>query len=166
MPRLRREDHPGLTDDQFARTEAILDRMICRNIDWLADRARLSDSHLQSQIDWYEDRARDRAHECPATRSAVSVMVLKPTARQMPLRKFDFRGTTQMAEPVILMDEEEFQSKIDAAFLALDKLPSDVRRLVIAGRRAFDLGYADEEFCELDKALEPFSYRVPYDNED
>lgn len=63
MSRLRREDHPGLTDDQFARTDAMLDRMICQNIDWLADRASLSDYHLQSQLDWYEDRALDRSHE-------------------------------------------------------------------------------------------------------
>lgn len=47
------------------------------------------------------------------------------------------------------------------------RTPSDdVRRLVIAARRAFDLGYSDEEFRELDAALEPFSSRVPYDKED
>jgi hypothetical protein len=46
-----------------------------------------------------------------------------------------------------------------------DPLPADVRRLVIAARRAFDLGYSDEEFHELDQALEAFSARVPYDPE-
>lgn len=45
-------------------------------------------------------------------------------------------------------------------------LPPDVIRLVIAARRAFDLGYADEEFRELDQALEAFAQRVPYENQD
>lgn len=44
-------------------------------------------------------------------------------------------------------------------------VPLDVRRLVIAARRAFDLGYSDAEFQELDKALEEFAARVPYDPE-
>lgn len=38
-----------------------------------------------------------------------------------------------------------------------------VIRLVVAARRVFDLGYADEEFRELDEALEAFSPLVPYD---
>jgi hypothetical protein len=42
-------------------------------------------------------------------------------------------------------------------------LPVDVVRLVIAARRALDLGYSDEEFGELEQALEAFSDRVPYD---
>lgn len=45
-----------------------------------------------------------------------------------------------------------------------DAVPDDVRRLVIAARRAFDLGYGDEEFHKLDAALEPFASRVPYDS--
>jgi hypothetical protein len=45
------------------------------------------------------------------------------------------------------------------------RMPPDTRRLVIAARRAFDLGYTDEEFQELDQALEAFSERVPYDDE-
>lgn len=62
MSRLRRENYPGLTDEQFARTDAMLDRIVCRNIDWLADRARFSDYHLKSQMDWYEARALDQSH--------------------------------------------------------------------------------------------------------
>lgn len=45
------------------------------------------------------------------------------------------------------------------------RLPADVRHLVISARRAFELGYSDEEFLELDQALEAFSDRVPYDDE-
>lgn len=47
----------------------------------------------------------------------------------------------------------------------MEPLPADVVRLVIAARRAFDLGYSDDEFKELDEALEVFSARVPYDQE-
>jgi hypothetical protein len=50
--------------------------------------------------------------------------------------------------------------------LAAEAARLDIIRLVIAARRAFDLGYSDEEFRELDQALEAFSARVPYDNED
>ena len=48
---------------------------------------------------------------------------------------------------------------------AAPSLPKDVVRLVIAARHTFDLGYSDEAFGELDKALEAFSERVPYDKE-
>lgn len=47
-----------------------------------------------------------------------------------------------------------------------DALPQDVINLVIAAREAFDAGTlpGDEEF-NLDQALEPFSDRVPYEDE-
>jgi hypothetical protein len=54
---------------------------------------------------------------------------------------------------------------MDTISVASNSLPADVRRLVIAARRAFDLGHNDEEFHELDQALEAFSDRVPYDPE-
>ena len=60
----------------------------------------------------------------------------------------------------------DFEERVDAELARTAKIPDDVRRLVIAARRAFDLGYSDEEFHELDRALEAFSERVPYENED
>ncbi len=45
-------------------------------------------------------------------------------------------------------------------------LPQDVINLVIAAREAFDTGWLeDQESNALDKALEPFSSRVPYEND-
>lgn len=47
-----------------------------------------------------------------------------------------------------------------------DGLPQDVINLVIAAREAFDTGVIpDDEEHNLDKALEPFSERVLYENE-
>ena len=47
----------------------------------------------------------------------------------------------------------------------MEPLTPEVVRLVIAARQVFDLGYGDEEFHELDQALEAFSERVPYEDE-
>lgn len=46
-------------------------------------------------------------------------------------------------------------------------LPHDVVNLVIAGREMFDLGYAPDhaEANALDRALDAFSSRVPYENQ-
>lgn len=46
-----------------------------------------------------------------------------------------------------------------------DAVTDEVRRLIVAARRCFDLGYNDEEFHDLDRALEAFASRVPYDPE-
>nr|WP_029924462.1 hypothetical protein [Ochrobactrum sp. UNC390CL2Tsu3S39] len=54
----------------------------------------------------------------------------------------------------------------DAGKVEGEHLPQDVINLVIAAREAFDTGVIpeDEEY-NLDKALEPFGERVPYENE-
>lgn len=45
-------------------------------------------------------------------------------------------------------------------------MPQDVINLVIAAREAFDMGtLPDEESRALDKALEAFSSRIPYENQ-
>lgn len=44
-------------------------------------------------------------------------------------------------------------------------LPSDVIRLVIAAREVLDVGHTGAEFTELDEAVEAFSERVPYEDE-
>jgi len=59
--------------------------------------------------------------------------------------------------------EGDFRSFKKAAENLLSSLPQDVRNLVIAARRVFDIGHSGEEFEELDKSLEEFSDRVPYD---
>lgn len=43
------------------------------------------------------------------------------------------------------------------------ELQDDVVRLVVAAREVFDIGYVGPDFKELDKAVEAFSERVPYD---
>jgi hypothetical protein len=71
----------------------------------------------------------------------------------------------------LTMQAEKLIGNIEAAIRALsspvaDRLPPDVINLVIAAREAFDTGVIpDEEEHNLDKALEPFSERVPYENE-
>lgn len=66
MSKLRRENHPGLTDDQFARTDAMLDRFICQNIDWLCECAAISQPQVNAMVDTYEDFAlRQAGHNEP-----------------------------------------------------------------------------------------------------
>lgn len=57
------------------------------------------------------------------------------------------------------------RSTLEQRVLNLE-LPQDVIDLVIAAREAFDIGaLPDDENRALDKALNPFSSRVPYENE-
>lgn len=49
--------------------------------------------------------------------------------------------------------------------LPFEPLQSDVIDLVIAAREVMDTGPVGEEFTALDKALEAFASRVPYENE-
>jgi hypothetical protein len=66
MSRLRRADHPDLTDEQFARTDAMLERFICQNIDWLGRCAAISQEQVTSMVDTYEDLAlRQAGHNQP-----------------------------------------------------------------------------------------------------
>lgn len=59
-----------------------------------------------------------------------------------------------------MSEEAEFTPDTDSP------LPQDVINLVIAAREAFDTGHLpNEESDALDKALEPFSERVRYENE-
>lgn len=44
-------------------------------------------------------------------------------------------------------------------------LSPDIVRLIIAVRQVLDIGHMAPEFDELDKAVEAFSERVPYENE-
>lgn len=66
---------------------------------------------------------------------------------------------------VMIENDLDHQQCAWAAAASVATLTPEVVRLIIAARRAFDLGYNDEEFGELDKALEAFSERVPYDDE-
>lgn len=66
MSKLRHEDHPGLTYDQFARTDALLDRFICQNIDWLCECAAISQQQATAMVGTYEDFAlRQAGHNEP-----------------------------------------------------------------------------------------------------
>lgn len=66
MSRLRREDYPGLTDEQFARTDAAMDRIICQNIDWLTECAKIGQNQVDAMVDTYEDCAyRSAGHNEP-----------------------------------------------------------------------------------------------------
>jgi hypothetical protein len=62
MSRLRREDHPSLTDDQFARTDAMLDRIICMNIDWLCKCASRNQQAVDAMVGTYEMLALNQSH--------------------------------------------------------------------------------------------------------
>lgn len=67
MSRLRREDHFGLTDAQFARTDAAFDRIICQNIDWLCQCAEIGQHQVDAMVDTYEDAAfRAAGHNEPS----------------------------------------------------------------------------------------------------
>lgn len=44
-------EHRGLTEDQRVRTNAMFDRMICMNIDWIAYQAQRT--HDQGYVDQY-----------------------------------------------------------------------------------------------------------------
>lgn len=67
MSRLRREDHPGLTDEQFARTDAMLEKFICQNIDWLRECAAISQDQADAMVDTYEEFAiRQAGHNEPS----------------------------------------------------------------------------------------------------
>jgi hypothetical protein len=89
------------------------------------------------------------------------------------VRPWTVRSTArQCREDYVKATRKRWRELLPAGFrcrkitlLPANELPPDVRRLVIVARRAFDLGYSDEEFHELDKALEAFSARVPYDSE-
>jgi hypothetical protein len=75
----------------------------------------------------------------------------------------DAWGETGLSEPISWLNKLLTPS---AGKVEGDALPQDVINLVIAAREAFDTGVIpeDEEY-NLDKALEPFSERVRYENE-
>lgn len=67
MSKLRREDYPNLTDEQFARTDAALDRIICQNIDWLRECALIGQHQVDAMVGTYEDFAyRAAGHNEPS----------------------------------------------------------------------------------------------------
>ena len=57
MSRLKREDYPNLTEDQFARTDAAMDHIICQNIAWLCECAARGQRAVDAMVDTYEDFA-------------------------------------------------------------------------------------------------------------
>ena len=69
-------------------------------------------------------------------------------------------------KPNEVKEMERWKALSDKLKAPAPGLPQDVVTLVIAAREAFDTGMLpDEERDELDRALEPFSERVPYENQ-
>lgn len=63
------------------------------------------------------------------------------------------------------LENHQMRTELDARVGDL-VMPQDVINLVIAAREAFDTGtLPDEESRALDKALEAFSSRIPYENQ-
>jgi len=100
---------------------------------------------------------------CPALEpSAARKLALEDAAKLLEREACELDGLVDSVS-------HHLRSKakaVRALYPAPTSLPQDVINLVIAAREACDTWLLPEcEFNQLDKALEPFGERVPYENE-
>lgn len=107
-------------------------------------------------------------------RSAIGLYLIEQTTREVYLNgPRDDEDANQKSfvsvEEAKAAAQSDYEARIRSAIEPQPEpvdLPQDVINLVIAAREAFDAGtLPDEESRALDKALDPFSARVGYENE-
>ena len=149
---------PEVTDEEFEYLKTSNDPKFARTLEEIS-------RSIKAYLEAADPSPRAQALEFPTERVNMPEPGSDARIIGFRIREGDKQwGKSGLYEPMRWLND--VQALALSSQPVADGLPQDVINLVIAAREAFDTGVIpDEEENNLDKALEPFGERVPYENE-